>query len=76
MLFPNTFKKCTTLHSPRPSFAAFCLLTFETHHYQGPRGINSYEQFDAVIAITMLLLLTLSREFVKAGTPAAETDIN
>ena len=32
--------------------------------------------FDAVIAISMLLLLTLSREFVKAGTPTAKTDIN
>jgi hypothetical protein len=32
--------------------------------------------FDAVIAISMLLLLTLSREFVKAGTPTAKTDID
>ena len=32
--------------------------------------------FDAVIAISMLLLLTLSREFVKARTPTAKTDIN
>jgi len=32
--------------------------------------------FDAVIAISMLLLLTLSREYVKAGTPTAKTDIN
>jgi hypothetical protein len=31
---------------------------------------------DAVIAISQLLLLTLSREFVKAGTPTAKTDIN
>ena len=31
---------------------------------------------DAVIAISPLLLLTLSREFVKAGTPTAKTDIN
>jgi len=31
---------------------------------------------DAVIAISHLLLLTLSREFVKAGTPTAKTDIN
>ena len=30
--------------------------------------------FDAVMAISMLLLLTLSREFVKAGTPTAKTD--
>ena len=32
--------------------------------------------FDAVIALSQLLLLTLSREFVKAGTPIAEVDIN
>ena len=32
--------------------------------------------FDIVIAISMLLLLTLSREFVKAGTPNATTDID
>ncbi len=32
--------------------------------------------FDAVIAISLLLLLTLSREFVKAGTPTANTDID
>lgn len=32
--------------------------------------------FDAVIAISILLLLTLSREYVNSGTPAAETDIN
>jgi hypothetical protein len=32
--------------------------------------------FDAVIAISLLLLLTLSREFVKAGTPTAKTDID
>jgi hypothetical protein len=31
---------------------------------------------DAVMAISMLLLLTLSREFVEAGTPTAKTDIN
>ncbi len=31
---------------------------------------------DAVIAISQLLLLTLSREFVKAGTPTAKTDID
>ena len=29
---------------------------------------------DAVMAISRLLLLTLSREFVKAGTPTAKTD--
>ena len=32
--------------------------------------------FDAVIAISLLLLLTLSREFVKAGTPTTKTDID
>jgi hypothetical protein len=32
--------------------------------------------FDAVIAISMLLLLTLSREFVKAGIPTAKIDID
>ena len=32
--------------------------------------------FDAVIAISMLLLLTLSREYVKAGTPSVKTDID
>jgi hypothetical protein len=31
---------------------------------------------DAVIAISMLLILTLSREYVKSGTPNAKTDIN
>jgi hypothetical protein len=31
---------------------------------------------DAVMAISYLLLLTLSRELVKAGTPTAETDVN
>ncbi|MES0447890.1 MAG: DUF4386 family protein, partial [Desulfobacterales bacterium] len=31
---------------------------------------------DAVIAMCPLLLLTLSREFVKAGTPTVETDID
>ena len=31
---------------------------------------------DAAIAISQLLLLTLSREFVKAGTPTAITDID
>ena len=32
--------------------------------------------FDVVIAISMLLLLTLSREFVKAGTPTATANID
>ena len=32
--------------------------------------------FDALIAISMLLLLTLSREFVKAGTPTATANID
>jgi len=31
---------------------------------------------DAVMAISLLLLLTLSREFVKAGPPTAESDID
>jgi hypothetical protein len=31
---------------------------------------------DAVIALIPLLLLTLSREFVKAGTPTAKTDLD
>jgi hypothetical protein len=31
---------------------------------------------DAAIAISQLLLLTLSREYVKAGTPSARTDID
>jgi hypothetical protein len=31
---------------------------------------------DAVIAISQLLLLTLSREYVEAGAPTAKTDIN
>ena len=42
--------------------------------YVGARIFEGF--FDAVIAISMLLLLTLSREFVKAGTPTAKTDIN
>jgi NADH:ubiquinone oxidoreductase subunit 6 (subunit J) len=32
--------------------------------------------FDALIAISLLLLLTLSREYVKAGTRTAKTDID
>ena len=32
--------------------------------------------FDAGIAISLLLLLTLSREFVKAGTPTTKTDMD
>jgi hypothetical protein len=31
--------------------------------------------FDAVIAISQVSLLALSREFVKAGTPTEKTDI-
>ena len=42
--------------------------------YVGARIFEGF--FDAVIAISMLLLLTLSREFVKAGTPTAKTDID
>ena len=42
--------------------------------YVGARIFEGF--FDAVIAISILLLLTLSREYVNAGTPAAETDIN
>ena len=32
--------------------------------------------FDAVIAISQILLLTLSREFVQAGIPTAKTDVD
>jgi hypothetical protein len=42
--------------------------------YVGARIFEGF--FDAVIAISILLLLTLSREYVNAGTPTAETDIN
>ena len=42
--------------------------------YVGARIFEGF--FDAVIAISQVLLLTLSREFVKAGTPTATTDIN
>ena len=42
--------------------------------YIGARIFEGF--FDALIAISMLLLLTLSREFVKAGTPTAKTDID
>lgn len=42
--------------------------------YVGARIFEGF--FDALIAISMLLLLTLSREFVKAGTPTAKTDID
>ena len=42
--------------------------------YIGARIFEGF--FDAVIAISLLLLLTLSREFVKAGTPTAKTDID
>jgi hypothetical protein len=40
--------------------------------YVGARIFEGF--FDAVIAISMLLLLTLSREIVKAGTPIAKID--
>ena len=42
--------------------------------YVGARIFEGF--FDAVIAISMLLQLTLSREFVKAKTPSTKTDIN
>ncbi len=42
--------------------------------YVGARIFEGF--FDIVIAISLLLLLTLSREFVKAGTPTAKTDID
>ena len=42
--------------------------------YVGARIFEGF--FDAVIAISMLLLLTLSREYVKAGTPTKKTDEN
>jgi hypothetical protein len=42
--------------------------------YIGARIFEGF--FDVVIAISQLLLLTLSREFVKAGTPVAKTDLN
>jgi hypothetical protein len=42
--------------------------------YVGARIFEGF--FDVVIAISQLLLLTLSREFVKTGTPTAKTDIN
>ena len=42
--------------------------------YVGARIFEGF--FDAVIAISVLLLLTLSREFVKAGTPTAKKDID
>ena len=32
--------------------------------------------FDVLIALSMLMLLTLSREFVKAGTPSAKIGID
>ena len=42
--------------------------------YVGARIFEGF--FDVLIAISMLLLLTLSREFVKAGTPTAKIDID
>ena len=42
--------------------------------YVGARIFEGF--FDAVIAISILLLLTLSREYVNFGTPDAETEIN
>ena len=42
--------------------------------YVGARIFEGF--FDIVIAISQLLLLSLSREFVKVETPTAKTDIN
>ena len=42
--------------------------------YVGARIFEGF--FDIVIAISHLLLLTLSREFIKVETPTAKTDIN
>jgi hypothetical protein len=42
--------------------------------YVGARIFEGF--FDAGIAISQLLILTLSREFVKAGIPNGKTDIN
>ena len=42
--------------------------------YVGARILEGF--FDALIGLSMLMLLTLSREFVRAGTPAAKTDID
>ena len=42
--------------------------------YVGARIFEGF--FDALIALSMLMLLTLRREFVKAGTPNATTDID
>jgi hypothetical protein len=42
--------------------------------YVGARIFEGF--FDVLIALSMLMLLTLSREFVKAGTPTAKIDID
>jgi hypothetical protein len=42
--------------------------------YVGARIFEGF--FDAGIAISQLLILTISREFVKAGIPNGKTDIN
>lgn len=42
--------------------------------YVAARGFEGF--FDIAIAVSLLLLLTLSREFVKAGTPTAKAGIN
>jgi hypothetical protein len=42
--------------------------------YVGARIFEGF--FDAVIAISQVLLLALSREFVKVGSPTAKTDVN
>ena len=42
--------------------------------YVGARIFEGF--FDALIGLSMLMLLTLSREYVRENTPAAETDID
>jgi hypothetical protein len=42
--------------------------------YVGARIFEGF--FDALIGLSMLMLLTLSREYVKESTPAAKTDID
>lgn len=42
--------------------------------YVGARIFEGF--FDALIALSMLMILTLSREFVKEGTPTAKTAID
>jgi hypothetical protein len=42
--------------------------------YVGARIFEGF--FDVLIGLSMLMLLTLSREYVREGTPAAKTDID